>query len=193
MGKSYLEAQPFLDRLGQGMVLEIGSERGEGSTRWLQDLAQARGRRFVTVDIDPARQLDFLVPGSSQVTASGSEFVRDQLPWFGDAVALAYLDNFDWTWDPGNIPDWMHRQIDWYRNSLNTVMDNTSSQTEHFLQAVGIERVAAADGCLMVFDDTWRTREGVYMGKGGMAANWLLHRGFSVVSAQNNALCMHRG
>ena len=48
----------YADDLDAGNMIEIGSDRGEGSTRWLAEFAARNGRSFFTVDFSPEGYLN---------------------------------------------------------------------------------------------------------------------------------------
>jgi hypothetical protein len=53
MGTYYKKVEDYLDRIDSGCWIEVGVDRGEGSTKFLSDLAGARGVDFHGVDMDP--------------------------------------------------------------------------------------------------------------------------------------------
>ena len=83
----------FLDK-GQNIV-EIGSERGEGSTKYFHQICQEKGYNFYTVDIDPKSYKNaYSIVGERAQLNDGKEF----LIAFSGKISFAYLDNFDWDW-----------------------------------------------------------------------------------------------
>ena len=50
---AYRLLEEYADDLDPGIMIEIGSDRGEGSTRWLAEFAAQGGRDFFTVDFSP--------------------------------------------------------------------------------------------------------------------------------------------
>jgi hypothetical protein len=50
---AYRLLEEYADDLDSGNMIEIGSDRGEGSTRWLAEFAARGGRDFFTVDFSP--------------------------------------------------------------------------------------------------------------------------------------------
>lgn len=90
-------AKDFQLRRGS-TLLEIGSERGEGSTNWLFNYAQRMGLHFITVDFsrdiyERARE----IVGSRAFHITGEDFLDLGSP--PSLVSFAYLDNVDWIWD----------------------------------------------------------------------------------------------
>ena len=53
MGTYYKKVEDYLDRIDSGCWIEVGVDRGEGSTKFLSVLAGARGVDFHGVDMDP--------------------------------------------------------------------------------------------------------------------------------------------
>ena len=57
MGAIFREAEHYIENLGTSIILEIGSDRYEGSTEYFSNLAQQHGVEFHSVDIvDNAQQ-----------------------------------------------------------------------------------------------------------------------------------------
>ncbi len=50
---AYRLLEEYADDLDPGNMIEIGSDRGEGSTRWLAEYAAKSERNFYTVDFSP--------------------------------------------------------------------------------------------------------------------------------------------
>jgi hypothetical protein len=79
------------------IIVEIGSERGHGSTLWLGNLAQQLSIPFYSVDVVP--QLS-AIPGVNFCTdISGSAWCQHKLPALHKQIKILYLDNFDWNYD----------------------------------------------------------------------------------------------
>jgi len=165
------------------MVLEIGSENGEGSSRFLHYWAYINDISFISVDVvDNAKKRFGKYDIDFRITTSGSDWCRDELPKLNKKIKVLYLDNFDWIWKPDNIPDWMQRQIDGYA-SRGVVMNNANSQAEHRLQ---LERCLPYlhEQSVVIFDDTWQERRQLtpigWNGKGGTCMNLLTENGYTI-------------
>jgi len=159
------------------IVVEIGSENGEGSSVWLHKWAQAHGMEFYSVDIEH-RMRENAYPYINWIVAeSGSVWCRDCLPGLNKTIKVLYLDNFDWVWDPDNIDPHIQNQIDRYAQR-GVVMNRETCQAEHRLQL---------EYCLpyldkqsvVIMDDTWYNN-GIWSGKCATAVPLLLANGFTV-------------
>ena len=116
------------------IVLEIGSERGEGSSSWLYAWAKQRNIEFYSVDVEHHTHREQTYPEINWiVTSSGSDWCKTSLPGLNKKIKVLYLDNFDWIWEPKNIPDWIQKQIDSYAQR-GVTMNNQNCQEEHRLQ-----------------------------------------------------------
>lgn len=155
-----------------GCLIEIGSERGEGSTAFLADYAQQHGLRFLTADIDPASHA-----AAAKIT-TGARLMsgRDLLKRLRSKVSVAYMDGFDWIPEGLEREDWIQEQRDRYRQ-LGYELENRNSRNEHLAEAQLIAR-RATERCVVICDDTWRN--GDWHGKGGLAVPYLLTQGFTV-------------
>ena len=53
MANFHLYAKPFIDKLepSRSIIVEIGSERGEGSTAWFDTVAKELNKDFYSVDV----------------------------------------------------------------------------------------------------------------------------------------------
>ena len=93
-----IEQVPFLP---SECVVELGSERGEGSTRYFVEFCGGGGIPFYTVDPDRnggyATALELARTHAFCMT--GEDFLREVFPSFELRIKFAYLDNFDWSWE----------------------------------------------------------------------------------------------
>lgn len=163
---------------GECVFVEIGSDRGEGSTQVLAQMAQDNGSRLITVDILPhARdRLQRHLPDVEFVVESGSAWAS---VYQGPPIAFLYLDNFDYIWDiadTGHIPT--RRQMQLYAD-MGLVMTNQHCQIEHMRQMLALYPHLAADA-VVAFDDTYCMND-CWIGKCGPAVVFLLAQGFRVI------------
>lgn len=158
-----------------GLVIEVGADRGEGSTGWLFNYAQRHGLGFYTADIDPKIVLgaDRIAPGRVRNVTGTQLLERIRRP-----VSVAYLDGFDWIPQGEENEAWIGSQRDRYAE-LGFALDNTKCQKEHMREAGLIAR-RATESCAVICDDTWATGSG-WSGKGGLAVPLLEEEGFSVL------------
>jgi hypothetical protein len=162
-----------------GCIVEIGSERGEGSTAWLTRYANRHGLGFYTADIDPgaherAKKITanaYLLPGVTMLAA------------LADPISIAYMDGFDWIPDHAQHEPWIQDQRALYRQ-LGRDLTNEACQAEHLAEATLISE-RAAKRCVVICDDTWF--DGQWTGKSGLAVPYLEEHGFAVVDCMGCA------
>jgi hypothetical protein len=113
-------------------VVEIGADRGEGSTGVLWAFCRQRGIPFYSVDFDPAVAKQAHDRSGAHVwVMRGEDFLVNAFPR-DQRIRFAYLDNFDW------IPrlqgaedlDFVREQIDRYA-ALDVAMTNEACQLAH--------------------------------------------------------------
>lgn len=115
------------------IVVEIGSENGEGSSVWLYDWATKRNIEFYSVDVEHRMREKTYPEINWIVTSSGSDWCKNSLPDLNKKIKVLYLDNFDWIWDPNIIHPYIQEQINRY-STRGVTMNNTNCQEEHRLQ-----------------------------------------------------------
>lgn len=207
MGVYYKQAEKYINDIDQGAWIEIGVERGEGSTRFFADLARSRATKFYGVDADPdqitaATQLlsvDGKLPEHVElVHARGEDFLEQLHGTIGDGkVSLAYLDNFDWDyWLAGQPEPFVAGVKERYVKTMGIEMTNMNSQVAHLAQAMWLIHMMA-DRSLIICDDTWyHPQEGVFIGKCSAVVPFLLLNGYKIVDVQgyrqNSGLIMAR-
>lgn len=149
-------------------IVEIGGERGEGSTSFLKHFAQRRGVPFHTVDM-------------VNTGMTGEAWLQDVFPALNERIAFAYLDNFDWTFETFKNEPWLKQQIADYAKA-GIAMTNANSMAVHLEQTQRLLPFAA-DDCAILFDDTWQLPDGTWTGKGGTAIPWILARGWRILES----------
>jgi hypothetical protein len=221
MGTYYRNAEQYLDRVDPGAWIEIGVDRGEGSTRWFATHARQRGAKFYGVDIDPqqiaqasARMLEtgemvMLADGRwapvvgsmpdhvSFTVSKGEDFVSEFAEKYKEPISVVYLDNFDWDY-------WLGRQEESfvpvvkqkYREEFKVEMNNMNSQLTHLKQTIALIPQLTANS-VVICDDTWYLpEEGIFSGKCSAAIPLLLTAGFAVLHTdgyrQNSGVIMGR-
>jgi hypothetical protein len=146
---------------------------------------------FGTIKLDKFDQEQIKVLQEANINAvcsQGEVFLNNYIK----PINIAYLDNFDWTWEPQQMQPWLIEQIEYYRINHGIDMDNVASQTAHLLQTIRIEQLAT-DNSLIVFDDTWYYREwAIYNGKGGSAVHYLLGKGYEVLHTEEYGTILGR-
>lgn len=218
MGTYYKNVEQFIDRIDRGTWVEIGVDRGEGSTQWFADHAETRATDFYAVDADPGqikRSLESLtrsnniqidpITGSvvhtyhplpdhvKLVHAKGEQFLsslRQQVP--DTQISLVYLDNFDWDyWVGGEEESFVPAQKAHYRETMGVEMNNINSQTTHLAQAMQLMPMMS-DNSIIICDDTWyHPREGIFIGKCSAVIPFLLLHGYRLL--HNNGYRQNSG
>lgn len=184
--KFYRRAEKYLDQIDPGAWVEIGVDRGEGSTAWLSEMAEKKSTTFYAVDID-SQQIERAttvvfgnrVPAHVRLeTANGETFLNEFGQRYGQPVSLVYLDNFDWNYWIGVEEPWVLDIMAKYRNKFDTEMTNLNSQISHLRQAMALLPLLAPRS-IVICDDTWLVPEqGIFSGKCSAAIPLLIGAGF---------------
>ena len=186
MGQIFQHAEKYLDQLGPGRFVEIGTGRAgdDGSTRTLAKWAKQYSPSgwLTTVDVDPV-YCEFVSQMNLEqvdvVNSTGEEYLK-LFPYHTDMISFLYLDNFDWDWHPDRHVDFIADQKVRY-STLGLEMNNVNSQRAHLAQAVEAVH-GLAPKSLVVCDDTWfNPWWGHYSGKSGSVVPFLLNHGFEVL------------
>lgn len=170
--------QVQLDYTCKNIVVEIGSENGEGSSLWLHTWAEQRGMSFYSVDVEHRmreavhRQINWVV------FSSGSQWCRTVLPRLDKTIKVLYLDNFDWIWDTENLADHNLSQIRHYA-ARGVDMNNAACQEEH-RQQVEYCLPYFDQQAVVIMDDTFYSNN-QWDGKCATAIPLLLENGFEIV------------
>lgn len=195
MGKLYQQVgQHLLGSFPGEVIVEIGSDRWEGSSAYFADLANTHDMKFITVDLDPGAELRLrrtIKPEHAHLV----EFVQAEgTAWTsryqGPAIKILYLDNFDWDWQTNRNQTMIQEQVSWYK-AQGIVMNNVNCQTAHITQMVNL-LPHMSDRCLVCIDDTYEYN-GVFIGKGGAVLPYLLGQGFEIIAAQDYGVILGRG
>jgi hypothetical protein len=164
LGSTGYKIADDLDYRPGDCILEVGSERGEGSTGFLLEVARSHRVPFLTIDLRDGM--------------TGEEYLRVEFPSVGLRIKFAYLDNFDWTYSVLLGSDLLREQRAFYRGHRKR-LTNANSQQAHLEQAVEVAR-HAAPRAVVVVDDTWWTGHR-FNGKGGTAVPYLLANGWELL------------
>lgn len=158
------------------VFVEIGSDRGEGSTCELDRLAGLHQTRLITVDVLPNAQ--FHLAGKLHYTefvvSSGSDWAKQ---YQGAPISCLYLDNFDYIWDinESHIPT-QHQMAEYA--SRGETMTNQNSQIEHMSQLLFLYPHLSPNAVVMV-DDTYQVND-CWIGKCGPGVVFLLAQGWHI-------------
>lgn len=174
MGDIFKQAHKYTNFNDGDIILEIGSDREDGSTQYFANL----GPELHTVDVDSSASQRLSHLNAHFHVAEGSEWCATHLPKLDCAIGLVYLDNFDYIWDVTDIKPYIQEQMDQYLKQYNIIMDNTNCQIEHLRQTMLIYPYLT-DQAVVVYDDTY-TYNGCWIGKGGAGVTWLLANGFQI-------------
>jgi hypothetical protein len=159
------------------IVVEIGSENGEGSSVWLYEWATERDMEFYSVDVEHRLRERTYPHINWVVTSSGSDWCKNILPSLNKKIKVLYLDNFDWNWDDTNLDEHIQTQIKMYK-TRGVVMNNQNCQEEHRLQ-VEYCLPYLDEQSVVIMDDTYYNNEKL-TGKCATAIPLLLQNGFKM-------------
>tara|TARA_Y100001938_G_scaffold147304_1_gene228181 strand:- start:593 stop:1267 length:675 start_codon:yes stop_codon:yes gene_type:complete len=168
----------------KGDIIEIGSERGEGSTTFLKSFANQNSMNFYTVDLDKnvydgAKS----IVGKDAFNMTGEEFLENVYPNLDSSsgkICFAYLDNFDYIFPEIESRNFVKEQIELYK-TYDVEMNNDNSKLAHLKQSKLIHKYKS-DNCFILFDDTYINHQGNYSGKGGTSIPWLLDNGWEILN-----------
>jgi hypothetical protein len=180
MGTTFSLATKLQQVAPDSIFLEIGSDRNEGSTKFLADIARNHGTVLHTVDIDNQKAKAFSHPSIMWHTGKGSEWTKTEYPKIGKKISLLYLDNFDWNYWPKETPDWVYSQINEYKEKFNIDMTNENSEQEHLEQARNL-LPWLSDSAVVLCDDTFQIND-KWDGKCGLVVPYLQQFGFCVTA-----------
>lgn len=164
--------------ISEGAVVEIGSERAEGSTTYLSTHCETKGIPFYTIDFNKDQYLNALriTNGVGAFNMTGEEFLSNIFPLLNQKISFVYLDNFDLVTGDGR--DWTQRKS--LYKSYGLEMSNINSKIAHMTQAILAEKYANQK-CHILFDDTWiDSCSKQFEGKGAWAINPLIYAGFKI-------------
>jgi len=188
-----------------GAIVEVGSDRGEGSTVFLSGLANRTRRPFFSVDFSEEGYLNARrACGTCAHRGMGEEWLEAPEGFSASAdaagmgagadarIAVAYLDNYDWTYPWTKTMAYKVQQHkDYEKQGLS--LSNAKSQETHLRQAIAVEK-RCSERCFVLFDDTWAgAAPGLYSGKGGRAVGYLMAKGFEVVQQSSESEPSHLG
>ena len=170
----------YKDVVKKGAILEIGSDRNEGSTAHFHSISLELNVPFYSVDCHPesynrAKAIigDKAYNSTGEVFCSHIQHIDPTL-----LFSYAFLDNFDFL-----VKDfkWEHEQeIRMKYAEIGMEMNNENSQLAHYTQTVLLQPYLTSDA-IIGFDDTWQTPRKTFDGKGGTAVPWLLDKGFKLI------------
>jgi hypothetical protein len=106
MGSLFKKTHEYITQVdSDSVMLEIGSDRGEGSTLYFAELAAKYNTELHSVDVSLAAQLGISHPSIKWHTAIGSAWCRDEYSLLRKKISVLYLDNFDYLWNNDRSDD----------------------------------------------------------------------------------------
>ena len=186
MGAIFHRADQHFNNSTAGAIVEIGSDRYEGSTLYFAQLAKRFDRQFHTVDITDQAQLRLAArPSLADIhwhVGRGANWAAKVWPTFNQSIGCLYLDNFDYDWNTKNQSQNVLEQKAWYKSEFGIDMVNQNCQVEHLRQMISL-LPWMSEKCLVICDDTYQINE-CWVGKGGGVVLYLLCHGFEIAEVQ---------
>jgi len=177
---------PYIENLtytSEDIIVEIGSDRGEGSTSWFNDFAKQKNVDFYSVDVTDYASMRFkhLNNTNFEITRSGAEWAKNKLPKIRKNIKVLYLDNYDWlATNVGKKTDGEEKQMREYK-TRGVKMSNLDCQREHIAQMYYCLEYMA-DNSVIICDDTpFQHHSQIYIGKNGAVVPLLLNFGYKIV------------
>ena len=174
-------------------IVEIGSDRYEGSTAFFAEQADKHQLWLHTIDIDGAcahriRQT------AAQYLDRIKFYQEDGMGWaanyYGPGIHTVYLDNFDWDWEPGHPNKMIEEQRAWY--ALKGIeMNNKNCQRNHYEQMVFLLPFMGVDS-VVCLDDTYQ-HNGEWTGKGGLVVPFLEYNGYEILHNEDYGVILGSG
>jgi 2-polyprenyl-3-methyl-5-hydroxy-6-metoxy-1,4-benzoquinol methylase len=180
-----------------GDILEIGADRGDGSTFIFASIAAHMGRQLYSVDIDKDiiernhtrfERMPFKLPVGFY-TQAGEEFLAEHKDL---KFSVVLLDNFDWQWNPSQPEDFIQAQVDRYKSEFAIDMSNLNSQITHLKQAILLEHMLTDQAVVLCDDTYWDEQHATYTGKCGAAIPFLMTLGFVPMLERDHGVILLR-
>lgn len=172
------------------VIIEVGSERGEGSTKALATLALELKKHFITIDMNPdiSNSAARLVSGISPNFESICGPAEEVLPAIKGRICLAYLDGYD-TMPPGaDLPQDLKEP---YRRVLGGWSLGAAWRMHLDCSRVLEQRISP--GGLISFDDVWKLgSDWALRSKGYTAVPYLLQKGYVELDYMEGAILLRR-
>ena len=179
--KIFNSIDKYMPAFPQGVFVEIGSDRYEGSTNILSVLAKKCGTKLISVDVlsEAQNRLQHKFDNVEFIIESGSNWASEYSK-IGTNIAVLYLDNFDYLYDinDANTDPIIKQQIASYA-TRGIEMNNVNCQIEHMKQLISLMPKFTPD-TLIIFDDTYQLN-GCWVGKCGPCVIYLLCLGYEVL------------
>lgn len=164
------------------IIVEIGSDRNEGSTEWFDQIASERNIRFYSIDVVEfaIQKLRHLKNTDFVIAKSGSEWANNCLKNIDKKIKILYLDNYDWISCMENITASEQELIaDYAKRGVS--MTNLDCQREHLHQMVGCLPYMDDESIVICDDTPYNSSSGIYFGKNGAVVPYLLNYGYEII------------
>jgi hypothetical protein len=180
-----------------GNILEIGADRGDGSTFIFASIAAHTGCQLYSVDIDQIviernhdrfAKMPFKLPVSFY-TQPGEDFLKEHNDL---KFSIVLLDNFDWQWNPRKPEDFIQAQVEHYKSEFNVEMSNLNSQITHLRQAVLLTNMLTEQAVILCDDTYWDNEHATYTGKCGAVIPYLMTIGFVPMLERDHGVILLR-
>lgn len=188
----------FIDEINlTGDILEIGADRGDGSTFIFASIAAHTGRQLYSVDIDKMiiennhkrfEKMPFTLPVGFYQQA-GEDFLKEHSEL---KFSIVLLDNFDWQWNPTKPEDFIQAQVERYKSEFNVEMSNLNSQITHLRQALLLTDMLTEQAVVLCDDTYWDETHATYTGKCGAAIPYLMSIGFVPMLERDHGVILLR-
>lgn len=185
MANFHKNAKPFIEQLTfnkDESIVEIGSDRCEGSTEWFDNYAKLLGVDFYSVDVVDyaSTTLKHLRNTNFVITESGSKWAHEELPKINKKIKVLYLDNYDWLGPMDSLRSHELDQVKEYKNR-GVNISNLDCQREHLHQMVGCLPYMTEESLIICDDTPYQDHSGIYIGKNGAVVPYLLSYGYEIV------------
>lgn len=177
MGSQAYHVAALLQYGADDCILEIGAQRGEGSTAFLAQIAIEVDVPLYSIDPDPRRREEYPA-GGTLITGKAEDVLAH---WDREHPRFTYADGADWpySWNLDK-PKEMAEYNDLYSQWGGELSQQYSARA-HLAAANQLHRLSRP-GDIVLFDDTWSHQDlGVWIGKGMTAVPLLLLYGWRLV------------
>lgn len=121
MGSLFKKTHNYITNIDpESVIVEIGSDRGEGSTLYFAELAKQYNIILHTVDVLANAQKEISHPSICWHTAIGSNWCQDTYPQINKKISVMYLDNFDYLWNNNRIDNTVDPAL-WNKSKYDAV------------------------------------------------------------------------
>jgi len=198
MGKLYQDVHNYVSTFGpEEIIVEIGSDRWEGSSAYFAQMAKDNSTKLYTCDLDAECESRLrrhipveLHPYYEFYNENGTYFAAQMMSRLSKQyIKVLYLDNYDWDWNIEIENSMIAKQRTWY--TLQGIeMNNLDCQTQHLNQMLHLMPLMSRDA-VVCLDDTYR-HNGVFIGKGGAVVPYLLAIGYTILEERDFGVILGR-